>query len=198
MKMMIDIETLSTNNDAAVISIGIAKFDDTQILHTQGWALDLRKVTGHVDPSTVKWWMGQNEAARAYSFNGSQRPTDVAAALAIEMTGVTELWANDPDFDVVILKNWFERTSPGTRWPMSFRSNRSMRTIMQLARDARLNLDGSWANGTVAHNPVDDAANQARAVIAARKGLLFPVPVSRGWVPETAREAGFPPATIQR
>lgn len=197
MKMMIDIETLSTNNDAAVISIGIAKFDDTQILHTQGWALDMRKVTGHIDPGTVKWWMDQNEAARAYSFNGKSGPDAVASELRQAMENVTELWANDPDFDVIILKNWFERTTTG-RWPVSFRSNRSMRTIMQLAKEARLNLDGSWANGTVAHNPVDDASNQARAVIAARKGLLFPVPVSRGWVPETAREAGFPPATIQR
>lgn len=186
MKMMIDIETLSTNNDAAVISIGYATFDDNQILDTQGWAMDLKKVTGHIDPGTVKWWFDQSQIAQAYSFNGTLKPAEVAGMLATKLQGVTELWANDPDFDVVILKNWFERTNGG-RWPCSFRNNRSVRTIMQLANEARVNLDGSWASGTTAHNPIDDAANQARAVIAARKGLLNPVPVSRGWIADAVR-----------
>lgn len=181
---MIDIETLSTNNDAAVISIGIAKFDDEKILHTQGWALDMRKVTGHVDPGTVKWWADQSEAARAYSFNGKLKPLDVATALTIELAGTTELWANDPDFDVIILKNWYERTA-AARWPVSFRNNRSQRTIMQLAKDAGIDMGAAWQGDFVAHNPVDDAATQARAVIIARKTLLAPR-TTRGWDREPA------------
>lgn len=179
--MMIDIETLSTENNAAVISIGYATFDDTGILETNGWSLDLKKITGHIDPGTIKWWMGQSDLARAYSFNGTAKPAEVASVLAAKLQGVTELWANDPDFDAVILKNWFERTDKG-RWPVSFRNYRSVRTILGLAREAGVAIYSF--EPAVAHNPIDDASSQARAVIAARKGLLAAAaPTTRGWVP---------------
>ena len=78
---MLDLETLSTRNDAAIISIGLVKFDQNGVIDSQGWALDFSKVTGHIDPGTVKWWMEQSDMARAFSFTGKEDPIVVANAI---------------------------------------------------------------------------------------------------------------------
>lgn len=172
--VMVDIETLSTRKDAVVISIGVAAFDDSKVIQTAGWALDFAHlVEGHIDPKTVKWWSEQHECARTYSFNGRVRPAQAAGdfRMFLQQYGGEELWANDPTFDVVILRNWWDRAGGGGDFPSHYRHERSCRTIFAEARRLGHNIDSAWANGSVAHNPVDDAANQARGVILARKAL---------------------------
>lgn len=188
MKVMLDLETLSTAPNARVISLGIAKFDDHVILETVGWALDLNKTHGHIDPATCKWWMDQSAPAKDFSFNGKCDPVVAANDLKKALVGCTELWANDPDFDVVIVKNWYEGLHPSMgRWPVSFRLNRSYRTIMALAKEAQIDYSSAYTNNFIAHNPIEDAATQARAVIIARKALLAPR-ISRGWVADPKPE----------
>lgn len=172
--VMLDLETLSTKSDAAIISIGVARFDESGVLDTKGWAIDQTEVFGHVDPGTVYWWMKQSDAAKRYSFNGKEKALVAAQELKEFLLGgpgakgCTELWANDPDFDVVILRHWWDTLRPrmGT-FPVSFRASRSFRTIKALTPDCDLS---ECYLGT-AHNPVDDAAMQARAVIKMRRHL---------------------------
>ena len=168
-RVMVDIETLSTRKDAAVLSIGAVMFDDTQILDSAGYAIDMRKMTGHIDPSTVKWWLEQSDTARAYSFSGTEKPDAVASWLGTYLEGATEVWANDPDFDMVILQNWWERTT-ASRWPANFRNYRSVRTMTMLAQRYHIETAHVWT-GATAHNPIEDAACQARAVIEVFKAL---------------------------
>lgn len=169
---MLDLETLSSKSDAAIISIGVARFDSGGVLDTEGWALDDSQVFGHIDPQTVYWWMKQSDAAKAYSFSGKAKPLDVAQGLIKFLGGCTELWANDPDFDVVIIRNWWDHWQniypQMGKFPVSFRASRSCRTLRALAPDC----DVSMCYTGVAHNPVEDAAMQARAVIRQRKHLL--------------------------
>jgi hypothetical protein len=116
--------------------------------------------------------MGQSDAAREYSFGQKSENLFRAATAAMQLAdfiganGCDECWANDPDFDIVILRNWWKRL-PMTMlpFPISYRAHRSFRTIKALA--AEFNIQLPEASGT-AHNPVDDAAHQARVVIAAR------------------------------
>ena len=174
---MIDIETLSTHDDACVISIGMVGFDDKEVLHSSGFQIREQDWTGHVDPQTVKWWMGQESVAQDFSFR-NPHPITVEVALAefksfAQQYCQTECWANSPNFDLTILRNWWRRDGKSFgSWPIAFRNYRDTRTLWDLAKKANIDISEAWANAGVAHNPIDDAARQARAVILARNGLL--------------------------
>lgn len=176
---MIDIETLSTRNDACVIAIGMAAFNDTEIIATEGFQIREEDWRGHIDPKTVKWWMGQDDAAQAFSF----RNPDAISLDGARMKFLTfckehchaEVWANSPNFDLTILQSWwnlggdqvFPKQMP---WPLAFRNYRDTRTLWALARDMNLDIDSAWSSAAyVAHNPIDDAVKQARAVMLARQ-----------------------------
>jgi 3' exoribonuclease, RNase T-like len=176
--VMLDIETLGTAKDSAVISIGICAFNEEKgVIASDGWAIRSLDWHGVIDPSTVKWWSQQNEAAREYSFNGTT-PDHVAASLIKQFVmthggseSEDEVWANDPDFDVVILQSWWKRVPGAGKFPFHYRAARSCRTIWAEAKRLGIYYDGAAAH-TVAHNPIDDACNQARAVIQVRKNLI--------------------------
>lgn len=187
--LMIDIETMDTGPNAAVISIGIAAFDqDRGIIASEGWAIHPADWHGEVNAQTVVWWSKQNECARDYSFNGKTSALQAALGLKTFVTtyGSTdpecEVWANDPDFDVVILRSWWKRvaeknhTSALGTFPFHYRSPRSCRTMYAEARRLGIFYDAAYANASVAHNPIDDACNQARAVIQIRNNLIGATP----------------------
>lgn len=186
---MIDLETLSLANDAAVLAIGVAIFDESQVIDTRGWAIDLSDVTGHIDMNTLKWWMHPDrDAARPASFGGNLKPFTVGFELKTFLAehDPKEYWANDPEFDFVVLRNWWSRTNQrsGVTYPSmgedplagssrdpGYRKSRSYRTI--IAECERLGFDTNNLKGSyVAHDAVEDAAAQARAVIAARALII--------------------------
>ncbi len=172
--VMIDLETLSTRFDAAVVSIGVAIFNDEKILDSAGWALEPNSVNGHIDPKTVMWWMQQDEAARAFSFTGKYLPSTVAFELKTLLAkyDVKEVWSKDPHFDHVILTEWWARIDQHVgEFPYHYRAPRSYRTLE--AETIRAGFDAkNWHQWNyVAHNPVDDAVTQARAVIEMRRLL---------------------------
>lgn len=177
---MLDIETLGTGSDSAVISVGLVAFsEDAGIIASTGWAIRPEDWHGHIDPKTVKWWMSQNEAAQHFSFGGVTQDYFVAQAIAsfVHIHKIEEVWANDPDFDVVILKNWWSRvaathTVAAGFWPFKYNQSRSFRTITAEAKRLGINYDHIYDHKTVAHNPIDDAANQARVVNWIRAHLV--------------------------
>lgn len=183
--MMTDIETLSVRSDAAVISIGAALFDEKEVLKTEGWVIDLAHIHGHISGGTLKWWMEQDAAAREFSMSGKLTNGMAAFNFKCFMNSQgepTEFWANDPNFDYTILQSWWYRIhddhkiynnmhelAPGD-WPISYKKMRSYRTIIAEAEALGWNQKDHWEN-FVMHNPIEDAANQARMVIHARSFL---------------------------
>jgi hypothetical protein len=181
---MIDIETMSTNPEAAVISIGICAFNlEQKVVASDGWAIRSSDWHGEILPDTIKWWSQQNEAAREYSFYGHN--TSLQAAVQLKQFfeqhrgagAIEECWANDPDFDLVILKRWWLRTEQIHKhtlgpFPIGFRASRSCRTMFDEAKRLGIDYNGAYGHATVAHNPIDDACNQARAVIQIRNNLI--------------------------
>lgn len=186
--VMIDLETMSTRSDARVLSIGAAVFNDTEVVATEGWAIDIADdIGGHVDWRTVKWWMEQDATAREFSWNGKLQNYTAAFSLKTFMAqhGIefgkeakNEVWSKDPHFDHVILENWWQRINdaagkPGRlsvgEFPIGYRQPRAYRTLVWEAND--LGFEEDKAGFYVAHNPVDDAAIQARVVIQARQYL---------------------------
>lgn len=185
--LMVDIESLSTGTQAAVISIGICAFDqDRKVYASEGWAIRAADWHGHIDPKTVKWWSEQNEAARNYSFNGTETSLNAALDLKafMETHGGDELWANDPDFDVTILKHWWERVEHHHKFllgnfpggPLRHRQPRSYRTLVAEAKRLGIPYEHTVSMTSVAHNPIDDACNQARVIVQIRNHITAATP----------------------
>jgi 3' exoribonuclease, RNase T-like len=171
-RVMVDVETLSSRSDAAIISIGVARFDESGVLDTAGWALKESEVRGHIDPQTIYWWMKKSQAAKGFSFGGEEMAVNAAVGFRsfIEQ-GCDELWANDPEFDCVIMRHWWDLTTQRQAlgpFPVSFRASRSFRTLKALTH-GRVDITDCYTG--IAHNPIDDAAMQARAVIKMLKVL---------------------------
>lgn len=177
--VMVDIETLSTRHDAMIISIGLAAFDVEQgVYATHGICINHKEWFGHMDPSTVKWWMEQESTTREYSFEGKTSQMVAAAEFKNFVEDADEIWANSPSFDLVILKNWWNGLYANTvpswhpgKFPVIYRTERDCRTIFNEARRLGIDIDHAWKMGSSAHNPVDDAANQARAIVEWRKHM---------------------------
>ena len=178
-QMMIDIETLGTGPAACVISVGVVAFSQTGVIDSQGWAIRPADWHGDIDGGTVQWWMKQNEAARTYSFNGEEKDISVALALGefIRAHDIKECWANDPDFDIVIMKSWWSRVASRNHlntgpFPIKYNGSRSFRTIKGEADRLGIAYGHVYNPATVAHHPVDDAANQARVVNFIRNQIV--------------------------
>lgn len=179
-RIMVDIETLATTQDASVIAIGLCSFDTTGVTDSAHLRIQRKDWHGLADPQTVGWWMEQSDAARNETFLGADRiAADVAAYTLSQFAhGADEVWANDPSFDVSILRRWWARVAehhPAVgAFPIHYRVERSCRTIYSLARARGADLSQAWAVDFVAHNALEDACAQARAVILARQALMLP------------------------
>jgi hypothetical protein len=137
--------------------------------------------------NTLKWWMDPaRDGARPFSFGGTLKPFTLGFELKTFLAkhNPEEYWANDPSFDYVVLRQWWRRQNARAvvgvphlgdypLGPDAYRKERSYRTIM--AECERLGFDTKDFKGTyIAHDPVEDAASQARAVIAARQVIGGP------------------------
>lgn len=99
-KIMLDLETLSLETNAAILTIGAVAFDQTQVLSTFYSRISLASSTAvglTIDPNTIQFWMSQPEESRKEAFGGVT-PLSVALAdlsLWIKNQGeVSEVWAN--------------------------------------------------------------------------------------------------------
>lgn len=177
MNIMLDLETLSTRMNAAILTIGAARFTEDRIedyTFYRAVTLDSNTRLGrHIDGGTVAWWMAQDDVVRAAAF-ADPSAVDLAVALvefatwfrgaATARTGEAEpvyLWGNGANFDVSILQSAYEATDMPVPW--GFRDVRCMRTIRALAGASCI------ARPEVghAHNALDDARAQAMWLQAA-------------------------------
>lgn len=180
--IMVDIETLSTAVNAAVLSIGAVEFDPFtgQIIRTFYSELDLSEQDNrHVDPSTVQWWIGQckDNPVNFELFTKNNREKDnVSFALlrlkdflygfneistiATRMEGYEKIavWACDPDFDIAILNDLYKEHNLPSPWRYS--ELRSVRTVRMLTQIAGMDIPKQEAN----HNALDDCIRQAKEV----------------------------------
>ena len=62
--IMLDIETLSTAQNALVLSVGMVLFDESTIFSKVYIKNRVSTATGDVSKDTAIWWMSQNDEAR--------------------------------------------------------------------------------------------------------------------------------------
>ena len=168
-----------TEPHAAILTIGATMFDPRGA-DTEETLRERSKLFGpvtfesnekegrHFSPSTMAWWMKQDKAAQDALFEGNLvnlriALTEFAKWVRDEAPTPTRIFAKDPDFDVVIMKNAMEHC--GLRWPFKFWESRSVRTTMELAYPpGGLRGEFPLIGVGVAHNALDDSVRQALAV----------------------------------
>lgn len=161
MEIMVDIETLGTATNSVVASIGAVRFDANGIGDSIYLRLDMDeqvKAGRVINIDTIKWWMGQDDAARAM-FKEEPHPGGCRANLVGFINWMGEfngLWGNGSDFDNAIIADMC-LTFGVEPWP--FWKNRCYRTLKNQHPDVPFTKSG------VAHNALDDAKMQAHHAV---------------------------------
>jgi len=183
LNVMIDIETMGTTPRAPILSIGAAVFSGKEIIDTYSVNIDWESNTtaGRIpDMGTVRWWMQQSEEARDALLCEEQHTMGIEEAMLslkqyLDHVNTTigngegyEIWANGPDFDLVIVKNAYD--SFGMEAPWDFRRVRCFRTAQKLFNDVV-----HWGGGkrNTAHVAVDDAVAQATHLLAIQSHIGY-------------------------
>lgn len=175
--VMLDIETLGTGHDAAILSIGAVKFDPAGPAPDLGDALyvpvdvvDCVRRGLRMDPQTVIWWMSDAQAPARTRMMQEKR-IDLSSALDgfAQWFGTESLpvWGNGATFDNVIMRTAFNAV--GLPCPWSFRHDRCYRTLNATSPGLSFEPFGTH------HNAVDDAMGQALHLqkIVALRGLTL-------------------------
>jgi hypothetical protein len=173
---MIDLETLSLRQDAAILSIGAVFFNldsgeiDSDTLHI-GITMHEQPHYGHIDPDVVAWWLKQPKEAQISLANLIGNGMQLADALTdlsyfVQNHGDpahVRVWSNGATFDVVILENAYQRHSMSAPW--RFYNHRDVRTIVEIGRNL-LDIDPKYDMpfDGIQHNALADAVHQAKYV----------------------------------
>jgi hypothetical protein len=154
----IDIETLSTRQDAVVASIAAVEFEHDAIGESYFWRLDWRAQTDtrHVDPGTVAWWATQAPDTIAKTFKGPTVDAWDALDGLRDLCAQAWVWGDPPTFDLGILKHFAQQLNLPDLW--SHRNERCARTVCALA-------GGGRERAAVPHDPESDALAMALDVI---------------------------------
>ena len=161
MKIMIDLETLGTKPNSAILSIGAVAFDDNGIHDEFYLNVDLESSLDKgfdIDPSTVYWWLSQDKQAGEV-LSKDKKPISVALISLVCFFNKNlphEVWANSPSFDLVMLKNAWDKH--GIKTPYRFWIERDFRTFLSLTNADRV-------KPKIAHNALEDAKSQAQTLI---------------------------------
>lgn len=174
--VMIDIEALSTQLGAVVLTIGAVIFDPESDRIGQTFAIRLPAQEqidrgALVDIDTIQWWMDQSLEARQAAFHSPcahsvpQGLGKFSRFLQRIPAEKLRLWSNGPAFDSAQLQLLYARFREplglGNRWPVRYNADRDCRTIFSLAYpQGGIPVEEKG----VAHNALDDAIWQARAV----------------------------------
>lgn len=178
--IMVDIETLSTAVNAAVLSIGAVEFDPMsgKIEREFYRELDLSaQKNRHIDASTVQWWVKQclvntdNIAFLTKPDSHKNILTFVLFELGSFIAGNGDnyvereegykkiaVWACDPDFDLAILADLYKEHNLPMPWKYS--ETKSVRTVRMLTQIAGMEIPVHEAD----HNALNDCIRQAKEV----------------------------------
>lgn len=171
---MIDLETMSTTPNAAIIAIGAVFFDPHKNCIGGKFyrIINLKDAAkyGEIDAKTVIWWMQQSDEARSI-FQCWQRQLPLSTVLAQLNQFIYEhnrekinLWGNGSSFDCAILDHAYRQT--GTQQPhWDYWNHRDVRTLVDIGRHIKhVDPKKTIKRGGTHHNALDDAVFQAKYV----------------------------------
>lgn len=168
--IMVDLETLSTRPNAAILSIGAVGLDDETEDREQFYCvIDDSSIDGEkfdICAETIQWWMNQSEEARAEFKKADKGIVEALEDFAqfVRQYDAPLIWGCGSDFDNVILTNAYELS--GLEAPWEFWQNRCYRTIKRCFQQ----VVPPKREG-VHHNALDDAEYQATHLVSIFKYL---------------------------
>jgi 3' exoribonuclease, RNase T-like len=164
--IMIDLETLATTPNAAVLTIGAVRFDpfgddmkeptaDSFYVRVD---LDSCDAIGlEVSEDTLNWWGQQDKSAQEEAFGTEGRiPVSEAMNQLYKFCwGAKRVWSHGAGFDVPICENIFRKVNKAVPW--NFWQVRDTRTIYDLGIESR-------RPEVLKHHALHDAYSQAVGV----------------------------------
>lgn len=163
--VMLDLETLGTRPDCAIMTLGAVKFNPYNIDSDPGPGIYLKMdleeqlIMGRtVDDGTIEWWARQDAQVRTEAWEGGDRSSiqDLKQELNRFLVGVDEIWCQGPVFDIAILEDLYRSQKWGFPW--NFWQIRDSRTLFKVV-NYRLESGRDQA-----HNALLDCVYQAEAV----------------------------------
>lgn len=168
--VMLDLETMGTGPQAAVIQVGAVAFHSVEygVDTAAGFLADVDLTSslmagGQTDASTVRWWRDRG------GFPKTGPAKDIRLTL-LQLTKWWEqypnagfVWAKGPSFDVAILEGYFRSLRLACPWKYS--RSRDVRTVFDLAQEQL------WepAPVEVVHEARADCINQITDLLSALK-----------------------------
>jgi hypothetical protein len=162
MQVMLDLETMSTQYNATIASIGAVKFTvEDGVVDTFYQTVDVQSckdVGLHVSKDTVRWWMKQSKAAREALLKDTIPLLDALTKFS-KWFGSKSLpvWGNGATFDNVIITSAYEAVDLARPWKyFDDRCYRTIRSLIQIPDEERKG---------VYHNALDDAVYQTNHLL---------------------------------
>ena len=161
---MIDLETLSTNPNAVILTVGGVKFDPlTQMkpYEEMYFRVDVNTQTElgrDVMQDTVDWWSKQPKEISDEAFSDDNRMglQDMIKKINKFSVGVDVFWCQGPLFDYAILQDIYKQLGHPVPW--QYWQIRDSRTLFSLVpRDVNEKRQGL-------HNALEDCFFQAKKV----------------------------------
>ena len=168
---MIDLETLSTNPNATILTVGGVKFDPyTLIEPSQGmyFRVDVDSQTAmgrDVMQETLDWWGTQDKAIMEEALGDNDRISisEMLKTINKWCVGVDVFWSQGPLFDYAILQDFYAQMKTPVPW--NYWQIRDSRTLFSLVpRDPNEKRTGL-------HNALEDCYFQAKKVQKTYKQL---------------------------
>lgn len=167
--VMIDLETLGTNPNSPVLSIGAVAFNLSDYTLGKKFysALGVQDQLNRgraPSAATLAWWMGQTNDAKCVFKEDAVSPRAAIEGFTYFIKSLetdVRVWGKGPSFDITIMEDLFYQYEMEVPW--KFWNIRCVRTILDFLPNP------NFAKSGVAHNALDDAVNQANEVMAAVK-----------------------------
>ena len=164
--IMIDLETLATSPDAAILTIGAVKFDpfgddvnDPKCtkFYTRVDLDSCDKIGLVTNDDTIAWWANQSKEAQDEAFGETDRVDimDAMHQLYKFCWGAKRVWSHGATFDIVICEHIFRKIGKAIPW--SFWEVRDTRTLFDIGINPN-------RPPVLKHHALEDAWNQAVGV----------------------------------
>ena len=175
--VLVDLETVGTGHNAALLSIGAVRFDNAG-LHDTFYVnvdpIDSIAKGAVADQRTMGWWKTQNADLQAL-MTIDQLPLTVALTKFtawFDKVDKSYIWGFGPSFDCAILEDNYKLC--GLRSPWTYRQERCGRTIIQFDPDKKHKKERR--PGHYEHHALYDAIYEAGQIVAILKELNLKLP----------------------
>lgn len=176
--VMLDLETMSTEPNAAIVAIGAVRFNEKQVSTRVFYeTISLKSCQNlglHISAETVCWWLSKDrdeETIKEIRASSATLPAVINRfndwLCSHSASEDLRIWGNGANFDNVIIKSAFKAV--GLPHPWAFYHDRCFRTFRSVYPPVSTKFEG------INHHAGDDARYQAQVAqfICEKNGVIL-------------------------